>query len=168
MTYASRPQACSGCPANSSALGFVPPVTPLNSRLIFIGLSPGEEDAWNSKPFYPTTPIGNRLDKWLHHSGISRTQISIGNLIQCWLPAYRRKGVPSGIREPSSAELKWCWNAHVGPWLLTGEALIKVPVGVPATKFLMGIPKDKGAEKFLGTLNDVQFPPIRENLSAKQ
>lgn len=167
MAFSSRPQACEGCPANPTAMGFVPPSRPKDSRLVLVGLGPEEEDAWNSKPFQSTTPAGGRLDKWLHHSGISRLQIAIGNLIWCWLPAYRRKGRPGGLREPTEAELRWCWNAHAGPWLTSGEASVVVPVGVPATKFLMGIPKGKGAEKFLGTLNEVNLPPVGENTDAR-
>jgi uracil-DNA glycosylase family 4 len=165
MAYAEKPLACEGCPANrpGNGLGFVPPAKPDHPRLILVGQGPGESDAWNSKPFYHLAPTGDRLNKWLYRAGISRTQIAIGNLVQCWLPGYRKKGIPSGNREPTQSEMKWCWNAHVGPWLTSGEGIVVVPVGIPATKFLMGIPPKKGAEKFLGTLNKVELPPVEKN-----
>jgi hypothetical protein len=60
--------------------------------------------------------------------------------------------------------MQWCWNAHVGPWLHSlGKDVVIVPVGIPAAKFILGIPEDKGAEKFLGTLNQCDLPPIGEN-----
>ena len=60
--------------------------------------------------------------------------------------------------------MKWCWSAHVGPWISElGSNLIVVPVGTPATKFLMGIDPKKGAEKFMGTMNEVDLPPVGEN-----
>lgn len=164
MAYAKRPTACEGCPANGHGLGFVPPTNPDGRLMTLVGQGPGEQDAWNSKAFYHLAPPGERLNKWLYHAGISRTKISVGNVIWCWLPAYRRKGVPSGTREPTRAEMKWCWNAHTGPWL-QGEEIV-VPVGVPATKWIMGLDPKKGAEKFLGTLNEVQLPPVGENTRA--
>jgi hypothetical protein len=36
-------------------------------------------------------------------------------------------------------------------------------VGVPAAKWLLGIDPDKGAEKFMGTMNEVNLPPVGEN-----
>ena len=163
MGYESRPQSCEGCPANSWGVGWVPPAIPKKPRMILVGQGPGQQDAWNSKPFFHLAPIGERLNKWLYRSGISRTQLAIGNLIQCWLPKVKRQGSPDGNREPTRAEVQWCWNAHVGPWLNSGEELIVVPVGVPATRFLLGIPEGKGAEKFLGTMNEVELPPIGRN-----
>jgi hypothetical protein len=44
-----------------------------------------------------------------------------------------------------------------------GEDVVIIPVGIPSTKFLMGIPEDEGAEKYLGTLNDVELPRVGEN-----
>ncbi len=136
-----------------------------------MGQGPGQQEAWNGTPFYPQAPIGERLTKWLYRSGISRTQISLGNLVQCWMPKTKRNGVGDGNREPTQAEIQWCWNAHVGPWLKSGEKeanpkRVVVPVGVPSTKWLLGIPKDKGAEKFIGTMNEVDLPEIKENPSA--
>ncbi len=168
MTYASKPLACSGCPANDWSKGFVPPIGPPTARLVFVGQGPGAQEAWNSQPFYPLAPIGDRLTKWFYRSGISRTEVQLGNLVQCWLPGFYKKGIPDGNREPTQAEIDWCWNAHVGPWLRSGEKeagpkRVVVPVGVPATKFLMGIPPKKGAEKFMGTMNEVDLPPIGEN-----
>ena len=163
MTYASRPKECEGCPANSWGIGWVPPSIPKKPRMILVGQGPGQQEAWNSQPFFPMAPIGERMNKWLFRSGWSRTWLAIGNLVQCWLPKVKRSGSPDGNREPTQAEIEWCWNAHVGPWLHSQDDLIKVPVGIPAARFLLGIPEGKGAEKFLGTMNQVDLPPIGRN-----
>lgn len=166
--YSPKPLACQLCPASSIGIGFVPPSGPSDAKLVLVGQGPGQQEAWNSEPFFRLAPIGERLTKWLYRSGISRTEVLLGNLVQCWLPKFFRKGVPDGNREPTQAEIKFCWNAHVGPWLTLGEVAagptrVVVPVGVPAAKWIMGIPKDKGAEKFLGTMNQIELPPIGEN-----
>lgn len=163
MTYAPKPPTCSGCPAAEWGVGFCPPAIPKNPRMVLVGQGPGQQEVWNSRPFFHLAPIGERLNKWLFRSGWSRTWLSIGNLVQCWLPKTKRQGSPDGNREPTRAEMEWCWNAHVGPWLQSHEGLIVVPVGIPAARFLLGIPEGKGAEKFLGTMNDVDLPPIGRN-----
>ena len=170
MTYSPRPKACSGCPANSWSIGFVPPTGPGTEGLVLVGQGPGQQEAWNSVPFYPHAPIGERLMKWFYRSGISRTHNTFGNLVQCWLPKEKKNGVGTGNREPTLAEIQFCWNAHVGPWLKSGEVAanpvdrrVVVPVGVPAAKWLLGIPPKKGAEKFIGTMNEVELPSIGEN-----
>ena len=168
MGYAKKPKACENCPAFEWGVGFVPGTEPPNPRMILVGQGPGQQEAWNSKPFFHLAPIGERLNKWLYRSGWSRTKLAIGNLVNCWTPKTKRNGVPDGNREPTAAEIQFCWNAHVGPWRRRlGANLIVVPVGVPATKFIMGIPKDRGAEKFLGTMNEVELPPIEENPSVE-
>lgn len=145
-------------------MGFVPPSIPSNPSMVLVGQGPGQQEAFNSKPFFHMAPIGERLNKWLYRSGISRTKIAIGNLVQCWLPEHKTKGPAQGNRAPTTDEARWCWNAHVGPWIhATSDDAVIVPVGVPATKFILGIDPDKGAEKFLGTLNRVTIPPIGEN-----
>jgi len=169
MAYQNKPKGCEGCPAYNYGVGFVPPSTPENPKLVLIGQGPGQQEAYNSKPFFYLAPIGERLNKWLYHAGISRTKIAIGNLVQCWLPATHRNGVPLGNREPTTQEMVWCWNAHVGPWIhrLMGgngdQRVVVVPVGVPASRFLLKIPPKKAADKFLGTLNWVELPELREN-----
>lgn len=169
MGYTDKPPGCVGCPAYKSGVGFVPGTQPSDPQMILVGQGPGQQEAWNSKPFFNLAPIGERMNKWLYRSGWSRTRLMVGNLVQCWLPATRRNGVPDGNREPSAAEVRWCWNAHVGPWINTlGGGLVLVPVGVPATKFLMSIPKGKGAEKFMGTMNEVELPPVEENPSVER
>lgn len=165
MSFQPKPAACIGCDAYEKGQGFVPPSGPEKPEWIFIGQGPGEQEGWNSTPFFYQAPIGERFNKWLHRSGVSRLKVGVGNLVQCWLPSHWNRGGASGNREPTNAEVQWCWNAHVGPWLHGADPGIRVisPVGVPATRFLLGIPKDKGAEKFMGTMVERDLPPLGEN-----
>ena len=164
--FASKPSGCIGCPAEKWGLGFVEPEGPEDAPLFLVGQGPGEQEAWNGVPFYHLAPIGERMERWLGRAGISRRHILIGNIVQCWLP-FKKSPSPQGNREPTLAEMKWCWNAHVGPKvndLLESSSLrVIVPVGIPATRFLHQIPEGKGVEKYMGTLNEIQLPEIGEN-----
>jgi len=138
---------------------------------VLVGQGPGQQEAWNGVPFYPQAPIGERLMKWFYRSSNSRTHNTFGNLVQCWLPKSKKNGVGTGNREPTQAEIQFCWNAHVGPWLKYGDIAtdpektrVVVPVGIPAAKWLLGIPPKKGAEKFIGTMNEVELPPVGSNV----
>ncbi len=162
--FSPKPPTCSGCPAENWGLGFVPPSGPSDAELFLIGQGPGEQEAFNNQPFYPLAPIGERMEKWLGRAGISRHRILISNVVQCWLPAKKTPS-PVGNREPSLSEMKWCWNAHLGPLLQSLETSLRVivPVGIPATRFLHGIPEGKGAEKYMGTIGEVTLPEVGEN-----
>lgn len=168
-----QPPTCLGCPAHGWSVGFVGFQGPPDSRLVLVGQGPGESEAYSSRPFHPRASAGSRLDKWLYQASLQRTQICVGNLVQCWLPKFRNKGSASGNRDPLRAEVEWCWNAHTGPWLHGWDRRMRAhggdywltPVGVPATKWLLGIPWDKGGERFAGTVQVGELPPVRENPS---
>lgn len=155
MAPRQRPPSCHGCPAHTSgAVGFVPGVGPQEAVVALVGQGPGEAEAEFSTPFYPEAPSGARLTKWLHRSGFQRTEVAIGNVVQCQLP---------GNREPTRAEAAYCWQRHVGPWLASFPNLTHVvPVGVPATKWLLGLDWDRAAERFAGTTQLVELPPVLE------
>ena len=124
-----RPPACTGCPANATARGFVPPSGPASGVLLaIIGQGPGADEAAFGEPFIGES--GRRLDRWLAQSGIPREQIAIGNIVQCQLP---------GNRPPHKREAQHCWRAHIRPWLesLGGQLRVVVPVGVPSMEVMI-------------------------------
>jgi len=164
VAYAEKPKGCVGCPAYKWGKGFVPPNGEPDAPAAFVGQGPGQTEGWTSEPFHDTAPIGQRFNKWLATSGIVRREVLVGNLVQCWLPKFYKGSAPDGNRDPTRKEMWWCWNAHVGPWLTgLGADVVVVPVGIPAAKFILSIPEDEGAEKFLGTLNNVDLPEVGKN-----
>jgi uracil-DNA glycosylase family 4 len=60
-------------------------------------------------------------------SEIRRTDCWITNIVQCWLP---------GNREPTKAEIEYCWPRHGAKELLKLEPTLRavIPVGVPAMR----------------------------------
>jgi uracil-DNA glycosylase family 4 len=161
--FASKPKACEGCPAYDWGVGFVPPTGPRNPpEIAVVGQGPGDTEAQESIPFHPDAPSGWRITRWLNQAGLNRSDLAIGNIVQCWLPARKTKGHPTGNREPTQGEVEFCYRKHVGPWLRGMEHLKWViPVGVPARKFLMKESvKDPGQEKWVGTRIKGTLPPV--------
>ena len=155
MPLAIKPKKCSGCPAEKIGLGFVPPEG--RGKTVFLGQGPGESEAYSSRPFHPEAPSGRLLTRWINRSGYQRTEIWLGNAVQCYL----KKGKKS--RDPTPAEIKWCWNAHVGPWLHKVKPELIFTVGAPATRWIKSLPPTKAVEAQLGTVESVELPPLGEN-----
>ena len=164
---------CVGCPAYDWGIGFVPFTGPPTSKIAFVGQGPGESEAYSGVPFHPNAPSGSRLTRWIHLSHFQRCDVVIGNIVQCWLPKVKVKGSGRGNRDPAFKEAQWCWNAHVGPYLydlnerfvptLAQPYFWNIPVGIPAAKFLLGIPWGKGGEKYVGTVQLCELPEIGVN-----
>ena len=161
---ATKPDTCLGCSAHSWGVGFIPPVGPHFSRIAFVGQGPGESEAYSNVPFHPKAPSGSRLTRWMHLAHFQRCDVVIGNVVQCWLPKFKVTGSGRGNRDPVLKEIQYCWNAHVGAWLNDMPNLEWViPVGIPAAKFLLGIPWSKGGEKYAGTVQLCELPIIGVN-----
>jgi uracil-DNA glycosylase family 4 len=161
VAFAVKPPACSGCPAAEWSVGFVPPTGPHAAAVAFVGQGPGEAEAEFSVPFHPDAASGSRLSKWMHRSGWQRNDVLIGNVVQCWLPESKPGGRPRGNREPTRAEIASCWHRYVGPWLNSLPNLTNVvAVGVPAAKWLLQLPWDRGGERYAGTSTLVELPPL--------
>lgn len=156
MPLSRKPEACQGCPAERWGCGFVPPSEPAAATAVpiaIVGQGPGEQEAHTSVPFFPRAPSGNILNQWLHEANLSRSQVWIGNVVQCWLPESHTGG-PHGNREPTHAEVEFCWNAHVGKALANFSPRHIVSVGTPATRKLLGLKWDrKSIQRWMGTHN---------------
>ena len=154
--FQAKPKGCEGCPGYDWGIGFVPPSGPRTSPTIaIVGQGPGDTEAQESIPFHPDAPAGWRLTRWLNQAGLNRSDLAIGNIVQCWMPAMKTRGHPTGNREPTKGEMDFCYARHVGPWL---ESLLAsglrwiIPIGSPARGFLLkGTLKDPGQEKWVGT-----------------
>ena len=160
--YAEKPNKCLLCPAYKWGVGFVPPTGNLDSPIALVGQGPGSNEATFSTPFFPNAPSGGMLNRWLNKAGKSRTQMIIANVVQCWMPKSKTsKSVPSGNRSPTTAEIEFCWNAHVGPMLHASQAKFIVPIGAPATRWFLGLP-EAGVEKYIGTFTKLDLREIED------
>ena len=165
MSLTPKPDACVGCPAYRWGVGFVPGTGPPGSKLLFLGQGPGRQEAERSQPFYEFAPSGSMLTRWLHKCGVPRTEVAIGNIVQCWLPAlapHVRTRIPMekwGNREPTRAEQESCWSRHVCQWVdsLT-EVVHTVAVGLSAGRFLAGQSQDSSFERYVGTTLELDLP----------
>lgn len=133
---------------------------------------PGENEAHSSRPFHPEAQAGWKLTQWLYQAHLQRTEIAIGNVIQCWKPKGYKQGQPFGNEDPTRQEIEWCWNAHVGPWLARWQEARSqaghdhghiIPVGVPAIKWLLGLDWKRGGERYAGTTLRASLPTLGEN-----
>ena len=98
------------------------------------------------------------LTRWLNRSGIERTRVWVGNLIQCWLPKGYRGGHPFGSEDPTLEMIQFCWDAHVGEALHSlGEMELLMPVGAPARRWFLG---PKAGERYCGTPNLINLPEV--------
>lgn len=160
-----KPDACRDCPAYQHGKGFVTHTGSLDTGLVFVGQGPGEQEADHSVPFYHEAPSGWRLASWLAEEGVSRHSVTMTNIVWCWLPqGYAGQGPRRhawGNREPTKAEVQYCWDHHVGPFLhsIKDRITTLIPVGIPAAKWLLGLPWDKGAERYVGTPNWINLKP---------
>lgn len=164
MAFADQPSGCLGCPASGYSLGFVEPRGSGGTRWLFLGQGPGETEANTGRAFHENAPAGHRLAKWRRRAGMQDSDCTIGNLVQCWLPKTKSPS-PRGNRDPTQAEIQWCWNAHVGPVvhrMVAGGGVHVVPVGAPAASWLLGVEK---VGKYMGTTSMVELPPVGSNKS---
>jgi uracil-DNA glycosylase len=103
------------------------------SKLMFIGEQPGNEEDLTGKPF--VGPAGRLFDEALAEAGIDRQQAYVTNVVKHfkWEPRGKRRI----HKKPNSLEIAAC---H--PWLEAEVALIKpeivVALGATAAQTLLG------------------------------
>ena len=153
-----KPTTCAGCPAYTDGIGFVPPTGPITSPVTFIGQGPGEQEAKTGVPFAPEGHSGHTLRRWMMQSGFQPSEALLLNVVWCWLPKGRKGRSPYGSRDPKPPEVKYCWEHHGKPALEKWTGRWCIPVGTIATKWLLGLPWDKGADRYAGTVSEVELP----------
>src|SRR5271166_1040727 len=152
-----KPPTCADCPAFTLGKGFVSGEGPLTAQVALVGQGPGETEATLSRPFVSHAPSGYRLNRWLVAAGLRRSEMWVGNVVQCHLP---------GNRMPTVEEASYCYRTHWGPVLrsLPHLRLIyavgcaapsKKAPGVSALHFLTG----KSGLGLAGAPMEVELPP---------
>ena len=161
-----RPPTCEGCPAHHrDALGWVPPVSVVNPDIVVVGQGPGEQEAEFSTPFYHRAPSGSMLRDWISQAEAAvgrHLKVSIGNVVQCWLPQVRLAGgLGKQSRPPTPEEMRCCWDRHTGPWLNAQSPTAPIlAVGAPATQFLLGL--EGPVEHLVGVTHYQELPTLGE------
>ncbi len=167
MTFSPKPPTCQGCPAYTWGLGFVPPAGPEDPTLVMIGEGPQEDDAYQGQVFFEKSYAGSQLVRRLHLADLPRSRVLMGNLVQCWLPQFKQGTVAKGLRGPTAVEVRWCWNAHLGPRL--GELSTSrkprhlLTVGPVASRWFKGMKRAEAVEVHYGTTVAHEMPPMKEN-----
>ena len=150
MRPAKKPSSCTGCPALNWGVGFVPPEVPVRQiDQILVGQGPGETEAKFSRPFHPEAPAGRTMTRWLNEAGLQRTRTLLTNVVWCWMPKAKPKGMPVGNREPTAPEISFCRSAHLDPFLKEySEEIPRILVGAPAARSFLGV---EAISKYNGT-----------------
>lgn len=127
---------CEGCrlcrTRNNTVLG----EGNVNSRILFVGEGPGQEEDKQGRPF--VGPAGQLLDKMLLSIGLDRSKVYIANIVKCRPPQNR---------VPEEDEAEACL-----PFLRKQFAIIKpdivVCLGATAARYLIDrnirITRDRG------------------------
>lgn len=160
-----RPPECADCPSKGYGIGYCTYEGPPNPKFIWIGQGPGEQEVETGRPFNPNAPAGSMLTRWMNQCGIPRNECWISNVVWCWLPKTKnRGGYGKESRTPTLAEIRYCWECHLGPVLRNMDPEVPIfTVGAPATKWILGLSWDKGADRYIGTPNMVVLPPLRNS-----
>jgi uracil-DNA glycosylase len=131
-----RPSACAGCPLNPATPGhdsvtcggFVPPegrdvVTRKparleDSRLLVVGIAPGEEEESKGRPF--VGPSGRKLDHTLRWAaseyGLDSLPVYYLNVVNCRTKQLGYKGAAVN-RDPKAVEVRQCARRYLWPIL---------------------------------------------------
>ena len=78
---------CSSCPLCEKRTNAVPGEGNINSRIMFIGEGPGQEEDKQGRPF--VGPAGQLLDRMMAAIGLDRTNAFIANIVKCRPPSNR-------------------------------------------------------------------------------
>ncbi len=83
---------CLSCPLATRGVGFVLPSGPLDSRLLFLGESPGIREAETGEPF--VGPAGGEANRLLYRLGRARRDYRFANCTSCRPPYDKLERMP--------------------------------------------------------------------------
>jgi uracil-DNA glycosylase len=96
-----------------------------DSRIVFIGEGPGENEDLQGRPFVGRA--GELLNKWIGAMGLKREQVFIANIVKCR---------PPGNRVPAPDEIAAC-TPYLERQLETIRPQVIITLGLPATKYML-------------------------------
>ena len=136
---------CTKCELHKSRMNAVPGEGPADSKIMFVGEGPGQNEDEQGRPFVGAA--GKLLTELLESIGLRRSDIFITNIVKCR---------PPNNRAPRKPEIEAC---H--PYLMSQIELINpriiCPLGTPAITTLLG-------EEFTATKSHGK-PTSKDNLT---
>lgn len=119
---------CNLCPLHKYRKNAVPGEGPYNSKILFIGEAPGEEEDKQGRPF--VGKAGQILSDLMNEVGIDRKEVFITNVVKCR---------PPNNREPTDEESKICIENYLSKQVEIINPKIIVLLGNVAIKQVLGI-----------------------------
>lgn len=127
--------------------GFVPPKVLRGSRLLVVGIAPGEEEELRGEPFVgPAGRYVERMLSWAGGSG-SSPRYSKMNICNCRTTKPGRTKVINRT-PPTAQEMRICMKAHLFPLLASREWELVLLLGGDAYKAV--VPKNEEGGPMFG------------------
>ena len=117
---------CTRCELHSTRTNTVPGEGNVNSKLVWLGEGPGQNEDETGRPFVGRA--GKLLDNMIKSVGLKREDTMILNICKCR---------PPGNRKPTSDEVEAC-RYYLDMQLLTINPSVIVTLGATATEALLG------------------------------
>ena len=126
---------CTRCPLYQNATQVVPGEGPNNSRIMFVGEQPGNDEDLQGRPF--VGPAGRVLDRAIADAGLDRFKIFITNAVKHF--KFEQRGKRRLHKRPNVYEIERCsW------WLDQERAIVNpglvVALGATAARAVLGRP----------------------------
>ena len=139
------PEGCQLCGLCSGRTNIVLPDGNPDSRIVFVGEGPGENEDLEGRPFVGKS--GKILSSMMEEAGFSRSDVLITNTVKCR---------PPGNRDPTPEEMAAC---RVFLESEISDALLVIGLGKSACRDLMG---------YEGKMADIVNVPVDINVSGKK
>lgn len=108
----------------------VQPRGPLDSRFIFVGRDPGEQEVDNEEPFFPSAPAGALFEEYLESLGMVREEVYITNTNFCRAP---------GNAAPTPDHIWACASFHKEEFKALTNMEYIFPLGAHAFSAMTGV-----------------------------
>ncbi|HYY91604.1 MAG TPA: uracil-DNA glycosylase [Candidatus Dormibacteraeota bacterium] len=135
---------CTKCGLHKTRKKAVPGEGPIDSKIMFVGEGPGQNEDEQGKPFVGAA--GKLLTELLESIGLARPQIFITNIVKCR---------PPNNRAPGKNEIETC-NPYLENQIRLVNPRIICLLGTPAITTMLGqqfsASKDHGKPTVKGTL----------------
>ncbi len=117
---------CTKCELHKSRTHAVPGEGPIDSKIMFVGEGPGQNEDEQGRPFVGAA--GKYLTELLESIGLKRSDVFITNIVKCR---------PPNNRAPRKSEIEAC-NSYLQSQMRLIKPRIICALGTPAITTLMG------------------------------